>query len=375
MSTLQVAVYARVSSEQQTEDGTIASQIAALETRVVQDGHRLPAAFRFVDDGYSGATLQRPALERLRDAAAAGDLQRLYVHAPDRLARRFGYQVLLLDEFQRAGVEVVFLNRSLGLSPEDDLLLQIQGVVAEYERAQIIERSRRGKRHAARQGTISVLTDAPYGYRYTGKTAGGGLARYEVIEEEAAVVRQIFHWIGRDRVSMASLPASGAGGASHAHRPEPVDPGVIWHMLKIRRTKAKPGSARRAACPARPGSGRCVAPARRPAAAPTLPALPPRSGSRFRSRRSSMPTSSTSFRTNLRRTVAALAAAAGASVTCCKGWSSAGCVGRLLWPEDPAQSRNRSRPRLRLLSLRRQRCLAFWRPACLFQSAGSHRHS
>ena len=89
MSTLQVAVYARVSSEQQTEDGTIASQIAALETRVAQDGRRSPAAVRFVDDGYSGATLQRPALERLRDAAAAGDLQRLYVHAPDRLARRY----------------------------------------------------------------------------------------------------------------------------------------------------------------------------------------------------------------------------------------------------------------------------------------------
>ena len=242
MSTLQVAVYARVSSEQQTEDGTIASQIAALETRVVQDGHRLPAAFRFVDDGYSGATLQRPALERLRDAAAAGDLQRLYVHAPDRLARRFSYQVLLLDEFQRTGVEVVFLNHSLGLSPEDDLLLQIQGVVAEYERAQIIERSRRGKRHAARQGTISVLTDAPYGYRYTGKNAGGGLARYEVIEEEAAVVRQIFHWIGRDRVSIGEVcrRLERAGHRTRTGRSRWTR-GVIWHMLKNPAYKGQAG--------------------------------------------------------------------------------------------------------------------------------------
>jgi site-specific DNA recombinase len=153
MSSLRVAIYARVSSEQQTEDGTIASQVAALEARVAQDGQALAPACRFVDDGYSGASLVRPALERLRDAAAAGDLQRLYVHSPDRLARRFSHQVLLLDEFQRAGVEVVFLNRPLGRSPEDDLLLQIQGVVAEYERTQIIERSRRGKRHAARQGS------------------------------------------------------------------------------------------------------------------------------------------------------------------------------------------------------------------------------
>ena len=129
---------------------------------------------RFCDEGYSGATLVRPALERLRDAVAAGHLDRIYVHSPDRLARRYAYQVLLIDEFRRAGVEVVFLNRSIGLSPEDDLLLQVQGMVAEYERAKILERSRRGKRHAAHQGEVSVLSGAPYGYRYIGKHIGGG---------------------------------------------------------------------------------------------------------------------------------------------------------------------------------------------------------
>ena len=100
----------------------------------------------------------RPALERLRDAVAAGSIDRLYVHSPDRLARRYAYQVLLIDEIRRAGVEIVFLNRPIGLSPEDDLLLQVQGMVAEYERAKILERSRRGKRHAAHQGTVSVLS-------------------------------------------------------------------------------------------------------------------------------------------------------------------------------------------------------------------------
>ena len=84
-------------------------------------------------------------------------LDRLYVHSPDRLARKYAYQVLLIDEFQRAGVEVIFLNRELGQSPEDELLLQVQGMVAEYERAKILERSRRGKRHAAQTGQVSVL--------------------------------------------------------------------------------------------------------------------------------------------------------------------------------------------------------------------------
>ena len=90
---------------------------------------------------------------------------------PDRLARKYAYQVLLVDEFQRMGVEVVFLNRELGRSPEDDLLLQVQGMMAEYERAKIIERHR-GKLHAARAGVVNVLSGAPYGYRYVDKHTG-----------------------------------------------------------------------------------------------------------------------------------------------------------------------------------------------------------
>jgi site-specific DNA recombinase len=83
------------------------------------------------------------------------------VHSPDRLARQYAYQVLLVDAFQRAGVAGVFLNRELGRSPEDDLLLQVQGMMAAYERAKIIERHRRGKRHAARAGAVNVLSGAP----------------------------------------------------------------------------------------------------------------------------------------------------------------------------------------------------------------------
>jgi site-specific DNA recombinase len=199
-----VAIYARVSSDQQAGAATIASQLAALEARVAADGQPLPADQRFVDEGYSGATLARPALERLRDLAAAGGLDRLYVHSPDRLARRYAYQVLLVDELRRAGVEVAFLNRPIGSSAEDDLLLQVQGMVAEYERAKILERSRRGKRRAARTGSVNVFSGAPYGYRYVGKH-DGGVPRYEILADEARIVRRIFAWIGRERLSIGEV--------------------------------------------------------------------------------------------------------------------------------------------------------------------------
>lgn len=199
---VRAAFYARVSSDQQADSGTIASQIRALHERVQQDGCRVEQELSFVDDGYSGSTLLRPALERLRDAAANGSIDRLYVHSPDRLARKYAYQFLLIEELQRAGVELIFLNRELSRSPEDELLLQVQGVVAEYERAKILERSRRGKQHAARCGCIHVLGGAPYGYRYVRKQEGGGTARYEIVAEEAQRVQQMFVWIGRDRLSL-----------------------------------------------------------------------------------------------------------------------------------------------------------------------------
>jgi site-specific DNA recombinase len=123
-------------------------------------------------------------------------VDRFYVHSPDRLARNYAYQVLLIDEWRRAGVEVVFLNRSLGNSPEDDLLLPVQGIVSEYERAKIMERSRRGKKHSAQRGSLNVMSHAPFGYRYITVQDGGGEARFETIPEQAAIVRQIFEWIG-----------------------------------------------------------------------------------------------------------------------------------------------------------------------------------
>lgn len=230
---LQAALYARVSSEQQATAHTIASQLAALCERVAADGLTLRDDLSFLDEGYSGATLIRPALERLRDAAAAGEVDRLYVHSPDRLARKYAYQALLLDEFQRAGVEVVFLNRALGQSPEDDLLLQVQGMVAEYERAKILERSRRGKRHGAHIGVVNVLCGAPYGYRYITKHEGNGQARYEILLEEARVVRQVFGWVGRERVSIGEVVRRLNQAQERTRTGKTVwDRTTVWGMLK-----------------------------------------------------------------------------------------------------------------------------------------------
>jgi site-specific DNA recombinase len=201
-ASLRVALYARVSSEQQTEANTIASQLAELQQRIAADGCTVGDDDCFLDDGISGSTLIRPALERLRDQVANGAIDRLYVHSPDRLARKFAYQALLVDEIGRAGVEIVFLNRALGQSPEDQLLLHVQGVIAEYERTKIAERGRRGKLHAARQGRVNPLAAAPFGYRYVTVTDGGGEARYDVMLEEARVVQQIFHWVGHERLPL-----------------------------------------------------------------------------------------------------------------------------------------------------------------------------
>jgi site-specific DNA recombinase len=137
------AIYARVSSEQQREEHTIASQTAALIEFAKTHGLEVPQEWVFEDQGYSGATLERPGLERVRDLAAEGQIQVVLAYAPDRLSRKYAYQILLIEELARHGVETCFVQAPHGASAEDQLLVQFQGMIAEYERAQILERSRR----------------------------------------------------------------------------------------------------------------------------------------------------------------------------------------------------------------------------------------
>ena len=198
------AIYARVSSDRQKEDHTITSQTAALKEYAQTHDYLVPTEWVFEDEGYSGTTLERPGLEALRDLAARGEIQAVLVYSPDRLSRKYAYQVLLAEEFQRCGVTLVFLKAPAAETAEDRLLEQFQGMIAEYERAQILERSRRGKRHKAQAGVVSVLSGAPYGYRYI-KKSDTAEAYYEVIEAEAAVVRTVFDLYTRAGVSINAI--------------------------------------------------------------------------------------------------------------------------------------------------------------------------
>lgn len=235
-----IALYARVSSSQQVEKGTIKSQVAGLQARIESDGFKVSKEMLFLDDGYSGSTLIRPALEKLRNVIDFNVIDCLYVQSPGRLARKYAYQVLLVDEFQRSGIQIVFLNKELGGSPEDNLLLQVQGVVAEYERAKILERSRRGKLHAARSGDVSVLSKAPFGYRYVTKKDGAGQAAYKIESFEASVVRKLFNWVGNERLSIGAA----ARRLEEAQVLSPTgrtvwDRSTIWGMLKNPAYKGK----------------------------------------------------------------------------------------------------------------------------------------
>jgi site-specific DNA recombinase len=226
------AIYARVSSDKQKEENTIASQTAALVEFARKEGYDVPREWIFEDEGFSGASLVRPGLERVRDLAAEGQLHAVLVYAPDRLSRKYAYQILLIEEFARNGVETVFVKAPRSATPEDQLLLQFQGMIAEYERAQILERSRRGKRHRARQGQVSVLSGAPFGYRYVRKSDETA-AYYEVIQAEADVVRLVYRHYTGDHLSIGAITRLlNKQGVPTRKRNTRWERSTVWGMLR-----------------------------------------------------------------------------------------------------------------------------------------------
>jgi len=226
------AIYARVSSEQQREENTIASQTASLIELAKRHDLEVPDEWVLEDEGYSGATLERPALERVRDLAAEGQIQVVLVYAPDRLSRKYAYQILLLEEFARHGVETLFVKAPHGDSAEDQLLVQFQGMIAEYERAQILERSRRGKRHRAQSGEISVMSGAPYGYRYIRKTDEAPAA-YTVQEAEARVVRRIYEMYTMQGLSIGEITRRlNAEGVPTRKVSARWERSIVWAVLR-----------------------------------------------------------------------------------------------------------------------------------------------
>jgi site-specific DNA recombinase len=226
------AIYARVSSDKQREENTIASQTAALVAFAREQQFDVPQEWVFEDDGYSGAELIRPGLERVRDLAAEGLIQAVLVYAPDRLSRRYAYQILLIEEFARAGVETLFVRAPRGSTPEDELLLQFQGMIAEYERAQILERSRRGKRYRARAGEVSVLSGAPFGYRFIRKT-DQSTAYYQIDDEQAQIVQRVFDLYCVEGLSIGAIARRlNEQDIPTAKRRGRWERSVIWGMLR-----------------------------------------------------------------------------------------------------------------------------------------------
>ncbi len=199
---MRVAIYARVSTDAQEVRGTIGSQLALLRERVAREGQELVA--EYTDEGLSGARLDRPGLDALRDAAEAGCFECVWCLSADRLARMYAYQVIVLDELSRHGVSVRFHDTpQIEDDPQARLLTQVQGVIAEYERAKIGERYRRGKLWRARAGEV-IAWKVPYGYRRLPR-AGECPARLEVFEHEAAIVRRIFDDYVRKDISMRQI--------------------------------------------------------------------------------------------------------------------------------------------------------------------------
>ena len=181
---MRAAIYARVSTERQERQQTIDSQLDLLRTWARSADYELSEAHVFRDEGYSGARLDRPGLDALRDAVRDREVDIIGVLTPDRLARKYAHQVLLLEEFRRAGCALAFVNHAISDDPSDQLLLQIQGAVAEYERALLAERFRRGKQQKARAGQF-IGAKAPYGYRYLPRRDGVA-GRLEIDPAEAA---------------------------------------------------------------------------------------------------------------------------------------------------------------------------------------------
>jgi site-specific DNA recombinase len=192
-SKMKVAIYARVSTLRQQQSQTIEQQLERLQAHISTQGWELAVEHIFRDDGYSGAKLARPGLERLREQAALGEFELILITAPDRLARNYVHQVLLLEELASHGCPVEFLDRPVSEDPHDQLVLQIRGAVAEYERSLIAERMRRGRQSKLKAGLLLPWTVAPYGYILDAEQPRDP-SRVRINEVEAAVVQQIFAW-------------------------------------------------------------------------------------------------------------------------------------------------------------------------------------
>lgn len=201
-----IAVYARVSTSNQENEGTIETQLAAVNDFAKEKNYTIVQEYR--DNGWSGDSIVRPALDQLRMDVKNKVWEAVLMYDPDRLARRYSYQELVLDELREAGIEVLFVTTSAPKSEEDKILYGVKGLFAQYERAKITERFRIGKIRKVRDGNI-LTTVAPYGYTYILNQKIPNQPKkhgyYVINEDEARVVRMIFGWVANDGLTIRKV--------------------------------------------------------------------------------------------------------------------------------------------------------------------------
>ena len=188
---MRVAAYVRVSTSRQVKLETIDQQLEMVSRYAREKGWELPEEDIFRDDGYSGTTLKRPALDALRDKARLREFEAVVVPSPDRLARNYVHQMVLVEELEKAGCKVEFVERPMSSEPNDQLLLQIRGAVAEYERTLLSERMRRGRLAKYKAGLLLPWTHTPYCLRVDPDRPRDP-AGVSLDEAKAAVVAEIF---------------------------------------------------------------------------------------------------------------------------------------------------------------------------------------
>ena len=198
---MKIAIYARVSTERQEKEETIKSQLEVLRDYAKQNSYSV--IDEYIDDGWSGEMMARPELDRLRDDANKGMFEGVLIHSPDRLARKYAYQYLIQEELEKKKIKLLFVNHEISDNPEDQLMLGFQGLIAEYEKAKILERTRRGRLAKARRGQI-IGSIPPYGYDYVKKTEKRE-GYYKVNESEASVVKTIFSMFVKDKKSLRGI--------------------------------------------------------------------------------------------------------------------------------------------------------------------------
>jgi len=226
---MQVAIYARVSTLNQQQEGTIASQIRLLKQHIQQQSWSLTPEHEFLDEGVSGARLDRPALDRLRDCAQRGEFDAIVILSPDRLARNYAHQWFLVEEFEKLNTQLIFLQNPFGDTPQGKLLTQMQGMIAEYERAQIAERMRRGRLEKARRGEFIPWAYTCYGYRYLPKRHGS--APQVMIEPtEAGVVRSIYRAAVEEQLSCRQITKR----LNQSKTPTPSGKNQVWQPATVR---------------------------------------------------------------------------------------------------------------------------------------------